>query len=232
MKGGRTVILLTCLIVVAAAACSSDGSTPPPTTADGRQSTTVPDSLNLPTLVPTTALRNTQLTVPPLGSVSGGGPLGGGDPLAATRLQAQLTRPVGQYYQADGSAAVGYFRTLIDLVPTAKAAFSILNQVISCATSQGVAAARAYVAQTLASAGAMLVLSHDQLSRIGQIALACLLSYVTGGGPGGPCFDRYYYTAPSANLTYRYDVYVVATSAATCSDIEAFHKSEYSLHPL
>lgn len=189
----------------------------------------------LPPLSPPPSEAESGATVPDAG-VMGGGPLGGGDPEAVARIDAQLPDLSSTYDQEIASAAFGYIAKLAEEIPSLGSAFNALGTVGRCALDYGIVGARAYIAQDLSAAGAIVVVSHNQLSRAGQIALECLYDrVVSGGGPADgfdPCLYWYSYETVTNGVADRYYVFVAGTNEATCADIYSVHRERFTLLPI
>jgi len=129
---------------------------------------------------PSTTTPTTTFTPPPTlpsPDVSGGGPLGGGDPAAVRRINAQLP-DVPEDIQLTGTEAVGYIEKIVAVVPALAPNFKLLSSSVSCLLDYGVVGAKAYLTPDLRAAAAVVIVSGTQAQQLPQIALQCFVGDV------------------------------------------------------
>jgi hypothetical protein len=177
------------------------------------------------------------ITAPPTETVPAPGDRTTGSPVLrptaasdAARIAAQLPDFDGAH-QLDGVDALGYVDQLRRVIPGSKWYFVVVDQVLQCAQSEGVVAARAYVSSDFSSATTVVILSGSQLRNLGQVALDCAFRKldVFGGGPAdtfSPCAEAYHYDASDGARVDRYFTFVASTSSGWCSSLANFHREQ------
>ena len=138
--------------------------------------------------------------------------------------------------ELDGNDALGYVDDLRRILPGTKWYFFLVDQVLNCASSGGVVAARAYlggsVAQGFVSATAVVVLSKRQVESLPQVLVDCAVKKIAEpfGGPTdgfSPCLEAYYYDVAGVD---RYFVFVASTTQAYCTGVRSWHAQAFAIN--
>ena len=230
IASGLFGVCVAVLVAVTATACNpNDTNGSPPL--DPIPSQQVPPYSSQP--APPTVDTPTQPRLPnPYDEVRGGGPLSG-DPEAVARMDAQLPE-IPQDIQLKGADALAYSTRVASLIPGLSATFTSISKVADCGTQYGVIGGKAYITPDFRAAGIMVVLSHNQLQQLPEIALKCFVNDVIGGGgpvDSGftPCVRKYYYDRTTNDVADRYFVIVAGTNTASCDLLVSSH-GQYSPH--
>jgi hypothetical protein len=182
---------------------------------------------NPPIVISTTTLPyvpSTTVTLPaPTAGVAG--PIVGTPNAYSPDAAGQLPK-LSDEVSVDGADALGYVADVRRLIPGTNWYFAIADQMLNCAITDGLLAARAYFGGT-ATATVVFVVASPAGYTLSQAAYDCATKKLEEplGGPSEfqPCADAYWYDVGSV----RYFVFVASTQATGCSTVEATHQQRY-----